>query len=346
MIVAVLGLSLILDIALLVLITAKSKNLLQMVRFGAFAVIIDLLAYYIARGLALSFGENIAVDIVCVSAAKIFVMYVSGSLNQKKTTQRIYIYITVIMASLCIHGIAISGVLCEIILLAYLLYAEYTDKGSDEQNKTQPPLNTFENSLYLHTIEENYRKSRALWHDLNNHILCMRSLAENKQYEELETYINSLSEKIAGNAFPVKSGSIVLDALIADKYHKAQKSDIYIEFEGINYRGAIDAEDLCVVIGNLFDNAVEENLRSADENGRYIKIFISSSDDALIVRMKNPLNHELTIKGGLPSTTKPDVSHHGMGLKNVRRICDKYNGELLWTNENGIFEITARLIIT
>jgi len=103
---------------------------------------------------------------------------------------------------------------------------------------------------------------------------------------------------------------------------------------------------LCVVIGNLFDNAIEENRRSTDKNGRYVKLYVSSADDTLVIRLKNPLYHELTIKSGLPSTAKPDAAHHGMGLKNVRRICDKYDGELLWTNENDVFEIVARLNIT
>jgi sensor histidine kinase regulating citrate/malate metabolism len=119
-----------------------------------------------------------------------------------------------------------------------------------------------------------------------------------------------------------------------------------MEFESIDYRNTINEEDLCVIIGNLFDNAIEENLRSTDKDGRYIKLYIASKEDMLVIRTKNPLHHELNIKSGLPSTMKPDAVHHGIGLKNVRRICDKYSGELIWTSENGIFEIAARLIIT
>jgi sensor histidine kinase regulating citrate/malate metabolism len=248
----------------------------------------------------------------------------------------------VISVSLCIHNTPLPGLICGIILLAYLLYAEYSAK---DKNNSDAMQTVNDNSLYLRTIEENYRKSRELWHDLNNHILSMRSLAENKQYDELEIYINSLSEKIAGSAFPVKSGSIVLDALIADKYHKARRADIYVEFVLIDYRNTINDKDLCVIIGNLFDNAIEENLRSTNNDGRYIKLYISPKDDTLIIQLINPLYHELTVKSGLPSTVKPDSVHHGMGLKNVRHICDKYNGELLWTSENGIFEITARMYV-
>ena len=339
----VLLIGLIIDIILLVFITAKNRNINLPLRFAAFSVIINLFAYYTANGLSESFGINVLFDIICTVAAKIFILYTFSVPVQNKKAQDPVVYIMVIAVSSCVHNTPLPGIICGIVLLAYLLYAEFSNKDKTALEQPQP---TDENSLYLRTVEENYRKSRELWHDLNNHILSMRSLAENKKYDELEIYINSLSEKIADNAFPVKSGNIILDALIADKYHKARKADIFVEFESIDYRNAIGAEDLCVIVGNLFDNAIEENLRSSNKDGRHIKLYISSIDDSLVIRLKNPLCHELTVKSGLPSTIKPDAVHHGMGLKNVRRICDKYNGELLWTNENGIFEIVSRLVIT
>jgi len=334
--------SLILDVILLVIITVKNKNILPLLRFAAFSVVINLFAYYISIGLNKSLGTNILFDIICAAASKIFIIYIFSVFRQNKKAQSPAAYLMIISVSLCFYSTPLPGIVSGIILLVYLLYAEYSTK---DEIKPDLPQSTNENSLYIRTIEENYRKSRELWHDLNNHILAMRSLSETKKYDELEDYINSLSEKIAGSAFPVKSGNIILDALIADKYHRAKKAEIYIEFESIDYRNTIDAEDLCVIVGNLFDNSIEENLRLPNKDDKFIKLYITSMDDILVIHFKNPLSHELTIKNGLPSTVKPDVVHHGMGLKNVRRVCDKYKGELLWTSENGIFEITARIYI-
>lgn len=336
--------SLVLDVFLFAIVILKGKNILQPLRFAAFSSVVNLLAYCVAYGLTESFSKNILFDIICTVAAKIFIFYIFSTFRRNVKIKSPSAYLMVFAVSLCVYSIPLSGVICGIVFLVYLLYIEYSGKDEAENKNDTTTIN--ENSLYLRTIEGNYRKSRELWHDLNNHILSMRSLAENKLHDELEIYINSLSEKIASNAFPIKSGNIVLDALIADKYQRARKAEIYLEFESIDYRNAINDEDLCVIIGNLFDNAIEENLRSIDKNERYIKLYISSKDDMLIIRLKNPLYHELSIKSGLPSTIKPDASHHGMGLKNVRRICDKYNGELLWASENNIFEIIVRLNIT
>jgi hypothetical protein len=339
----ILWISLVLDAVLMIFTAVKTKNISHLFRFCAFAAVINLLAYCVAYGLNESFDKNISFDIICTAAAKIFVYYVFIIFGQNKNPRGSAVYLMAAAVSLCAYAAPLVGIICGVILLIYLLYAEYSDKD-EAKNNSLPPSN--ENSLYLRTIEENYRKSRALWHDLNNHILSMRSLAETRQYGELEIYINSLSEKIAGSVFPIKSGNIVLDAIVADKYQRANRAGIYVEFESVNYKNAINDEDLCAVIGNLFDNSIEENLRSVDKGGRYIKLHIASIDDWLVIRLKNPLNQELAVKSGLPSTTKPDAVHHGMGLKNVRQICDKYNGELVWTDENGIFEIAARLIVT
>ena len=231
--------SLLLDIIMLALIIIKTKSITPPFRFAAFSVIINLFAYYIANGLSESFGGNILFDAICAAAAKLFIMYIFGVFGQNKKTQNPFAYITTIAVSLCVCVSIppLPGIICGLILFLHLFYMEFSDKG-----EITPGLSDSadENSLYMRTIEENYRKSRELWHDLNNHILSMRSLAENKKYDELEIYINSLSDKIAENAFPVKSGNIILDALIADKYHRAVKAGIYLEFELIDYRNTME----------------------------------------------------------------------------------------------------------
>jgi sensor histidine kinase regulating citrate/malate metabolism len=218
----------------------------------------------------------------------------------------------VIALSLFTSNTPFFGIISGVILIAYLFYVEYMGKNEISYSKNDTSeLN--ETSLYMRIIEENYQKSRELWHDLNNHIVSMRSLVDNKEYADLEVYINSLSEKIADNAFPIKSGNIILDALIADKYRIAKKHGIFVEFESIDYRNIIEAEDLCVIVGNLFDNAIEGNVRSICNEDRYIKLRISSVSDSLIITLKNPLFHELVVKSGLPvySQARFRPSWHG-----------------------------------
>lgn len=332
-----------LDFIFLILKSVKAKSISVSMRFVSYCAVINALAYYMITGLDSAFGVSILFEIICVIAAKIFVVLMFITVSDKANRRFIPNYIVVTLVSFCIHENAAVGIISAIILLLFILYTERSTLEKAEGTQVQT---NNESGLYLKTVEDNYRKNRALMHDLNNHIIAMRSLAENKHYDELESYINSLSEKVSENIFPVKSGNIVLDSLLADKYHRARRDGTFIEFEAVNYNIRFSDEDLCAVVGNLFDNAIEENLRSSDKEKRYIKVNINTSEETLTVKLINPLFHELKIKDGLPSSAKPDVEHHGMGLKNVRRICDKYNGELVWNTDNGDFEINARLNLT
>lgn len=97
------------------------------------------------------------------------------------------------------------------------------------------------------------------------------------------------------------------------------------------------------MVGNLLDNAIEENRKCREPGQRRISVRISSKEDFLRVTVTNPLFHELKVKNGLPASEKPDAEHHGMGLKNVRRICDKYGGTLVWDASDAQFMVTAEL---
>lgn len=99
-------------------------------------------------------------------------------------------------------------------------------------------------------------------------------------------------------------------------------------------------------MGNLLDNAIEENEKCPDTAQRRISIGILSEEDSLHITVRNPLFHELKVKNGLPASEKPDAEHHGMGLKNVRRICDKYGGTLVWDVSETEFSVTADLFRT
>ena len=180
-------------------------------------------------------------------------------------------------------------------------------------------------------------------HDLKNHFIVLRALAGQKEYDKLLEYTDTLSEKVSENFFPVHSGNAVLDTLLADKYHASRRNHIFVEFVSVRYDADLDSSDLCTVIGNLFDNAIAENLKTPCVEERRISVSIRTTDEYVLIEMKNPLFHELTVKNGLPASDKPDSKHHGIGLKNVRRVCNTYGGELLWNDCDGEFTMTVQL---
>lgn len=367
----VLLISLILDGVLAAAALVKRKGINSVCRLAAMSAIVNGIACYVSMGLEAELGASVLSEIACAAGAKIFMIWIflqkektdKQALTERETTERaskeeifseaLPVYLVSAAVSLCVHSHPIKGVACELILLCYILFFERNRRKKGEREAgDRTGLNaglsvggdTGRNNGYLQTIEESYRKNRALMHDLNNHAVAMRALAESGKYEELVRYTDTFSRKVRENIFPVHSGSIVLDALLADKYHRAAARDIPILFEEIRYSADLDDEDLCIVLGNLLDNAIEENEKCADPGQRRIFLRIVSEEDSLNIRVRNPLFHELTVKGGLPVSQKPDAEHHGMGLRNVRRVCDRYGGTLFWDVSEKEFSVTAELI--
>lgn len=333
--------SLLLELVLLAVKGYKTRKVEILLKMAAFMGIVNSVAYYMIVGLTASFGEQLLFPVICTVVAKIFSVWIflQTSKAEKKNCP---VFLLVLLLSLCLHGYPIVGIASELVQLLFLLYIERQMPVEEEK----PLIRQRENNQYLATIEESYRKNRALMHDLQNHIIALRSLAEAKEYEKLLAYTDSMAEKVAENLFPVRSGNLVLDALLADKYHTARRNQIFVEFVSVRYQADLDSDDLCTVIGNLFDNAITENRKSNHAEERRISVSICTQEEWLTVELKNPLFHTISVKNGLPASEKPDVEHHGIGLRNVRRVCDAYSGELLWNDSDGIFTVTARLKVT
>ncbi len=333
--------SLLLDLALLAVKGYRTREMGILLKMAAFMGVVNAIAYYMIAGLTAAFGEQSLFWVICIAAAKIFSVWIF--LQTEKAEKRNFpAHLLILLLSVCVHGHPIVGIVSELVQLLFLLYIERSEPVEEE-----PPSGRLqENRQYLATIEESYRKNRAMMHDLQNHIIALRSLAEAGEYEKLLAYTNSMTEKMAENLFPVRSGNLVLDALLADKYHIARRNQIFVEFVSVQYQADLDSGDLCTVIGNLFDNAITENRKANRTEERRISVSICTAGEWLTVELKNPLFHTINVKNGLPASEKPDVEHHGIGLRNVRRVCDAYGGELLWNDSDGIFTVTARLKVT
>ena len=99
----------------------------------------------------------------------------------------------------------------------------------------------------------------------------------------------------------------------------------------------INSFDLVVVIGNLLDNAIES--LSKQKKGSF-QIEISYRQGTLLINAKNTYEGEIIRKGEtLISTKKNATEAHGIGLSNVRRVIEKYDGEMMIDTEDNLFNV-------
>lgn len=93
--------------------------------------------------------------------------------------------------------------------------------------------------------------------------------------------------------------------------------------------------DIAALIGNALDNAIEREMAESADT-RFINMTIKTMGEILLIHVANPCSQPLTLKDGLPETTKGDKCYHGFGVRSMQYIVQKYGRELKFAQEDGI----------
>ncbi len=205
------------------------------------------------------------------------------------------------------------------------------------------------NSILEKQIEnqiEHYKQTEALnndlrrfKHDYTNHILCLKSMIGADLNDEALEYIEKINSEISLSAKTFNTGHKIADAILNEKHRAC--SDIDINFDGC-IPDFIDNVDLCIVLGNAVDNAVEA-CEKLNGTNKVIDITADFQQGHFILIIKNPVPDDLKIGGNLPETTKNDPLRHGFGLSNIKRIVDKYEGDMSVEAADGVFTLYIAL---
>lgn len=138
---------------------------------------------------------------------------------------------------------------------------------------------------------------------------------------------------------PYETGNGVADALLADKQQRAMGSNTVIHFEGSVPAKPISAADLCVILGNTVDNAIEACEKLPREEEKEINVRIIPNGGLLMFDIENPVAQAVTVKDGRIETTKADKHSHGFGLYSLQKAVDKYKGDLSFSCKDNRFSV-------
>lgn len=185
---------------------------------------------------------------------------------------------------------------------------------------------------------------RRFRHDYKNHIIVINSMFEQGDTEGAKKYFEKLKNDTASSLNSFTTGNSVVNSLLNVKKEDAKKCNAVIDFSGIVPEKGIDSKDMCICMGNLIDNAIEACLKLPENDKKVISVLGTVRNGTLLLSVKNPVV-DMSLKkfDGVLNTTKKDKKVHGIGLKNVKSIAEKYSGELLLSQENGVF--TAELML-
>lgn len=204
----------------------------------------------------------------------------------------------------------------------------------------------YQNDLMVkHIAEVNniYRQMRGWRHDYHNHIQTMKAYLALEQLDEMHRYLGMLDADLTDVDTVLKSGNVMADAILNSKLSLARVRKI-----AINAKATVPEEmevseiDLCIIIGNLLDNAMEACLKQEDESARFIRVYISILKGQLYISVTNSVGGPVLKQGKEYLSTKTGNTH-GFGLMRMDRIVAKYNGYLNRQHEEGAFATEVML---
>ncbi len=191
----------------------------------------------------------------------------------------------------------------------------------------------------------NYKDSIDLinmkYHDLKHQLEDLQDSTENVGNQVL---LQQIQNELESYSPMLETGNQVLNALLDSRQIICHKKHIaLVVVSDGQLLDFIHVADLCSLVGNALDNAIESVVGIEDEEKRLIRLEITSQKNFVMISIENSCYHPVRIQNGLPQTTKADKSNHGYGTKSIARIAEKYGGSAIFDLKDNWF--TMQVII-
>lgn len=219
--------------------------------------------------------------------------------------------------------------LCFILFYAIAFFCSHLVKHAQKnlhltEENLIAKMNTSE---YEHVLSQT-TELRTLKHDMDNHLQTLSSLIHNESPQEAIHYLDKIRNELSKNHPLLSSGNLPVDCILSSKIQLAQAKSIHMEYSVLlPSRLPLNDVDMCSLLGNLCDNAIEACDKFPANAEKKIDLRIMPFQDMLSIKITNPSDGIYkTNKNGLLLSTKSDASQHGIGLKQIEKIVTKYDG--------------------
>lgn len=198
---------------------------------------------------------------------------------------------------------------------------------------------------YYGDLQKHQEELRRINHDIKNHTRAIIGLIEAKRYGEVKDYAVTLQDTITNITAPVTNcDNQLINALLNDKLGDAKQNGVELSLcVMVPSSLRIDSVDVCILLGNLLDNAVEACAKMRPGEKKFIDVDIRIRGFFLCFDISNSYSDTLEFSDKGYLTTKKDKLYHGVGISNVRRVVDKYDGRLNFSHDKNVFNVSALL---
>lgn len=234
-----------------------------------------------------------------------------------------------------------------VVCVAGYLLVYFHCRERDENTRLQIENKLLESDkMMLQLSDKAVEEMHELRHDIRNQYMVMDVMLSEGRYAELKEYFESMKSGFSKDAARVSTGNHVIDSVINMEVLKATANNVAINHRiNVPSELGIEASDLCRILSNLIDNAIEGVLRT-DLNEFEVDCIIEARSEYLYICVQNAINaDENTQKLLRLNTVKTDYKNHGYGHKIIKRIVEKYKGHIKYSVEDGFFIAEAILEI-
>lgn len=185
-------------------------------------------------------------------------------------------------------------------------------------------------------VENMYRQIRGWRHDYRNHIQVLKAYAASSDIDAIRKYLDELDTDLQTVDTVIKTGNAMADAILNSKISLARSKDINVKADAhIPLALTTPDIDLCVIIGNLFDNAIEASLKLPPEK-RMIRIYMDMKNTQLYISFTNfTATKKMEKSGRVYKSTKGEG--HGLGLVRIDAVVERLGGYLSRNSESGAY---------
>ncbi len=184
-------------------------------------------------------------------------------------------------------------------------------------------------------VENLYTTMRGWRHDYHNHLQTLKARLDMGQTQGAREYLDTLEHDLDGIHALAETGNVSVDAILNAKLSLVLKQGINLNVKATVPKNLTVSDiDLCVILGNLIDNAME-SCEKVDEDGRFLRLYINVLKQQLYITITNATAETIRKIDAAYNSTKR--GNHGHGLKRIDRVVKKYNGYVNRKNEPGVF---------
>ncbi len=184
---------------------------------------------------------------------------------------------------------------------------------------------------------------KILSHDLKHSLIQWRLLAAEKNDDNALRSIKEYENQLAASSI-VDVGNESANAVINQKALEAYQQNVTFSVDGfINNDLIVNKLDICALLGNLLDNAIEAASMADSEGLRLVKLEIKRKGSILMIMLENGYSIAPIVQNGVFLSTKKDKEHHAIGMISIRRVAEKYHGTVSNAYENNWFKAAVMM---